>query len=245
MSTPQNTAKSNPARLPLWLKVTYSAFMAVLIPVYAVNYGMTNFLWFCDVALIVTLFGLWREDRLLISIAAVAIVLPQILWVVDFAYGLATGGGTLISLAAYMFESDRSVFLRAISLFHGWLPIVLIFAVWKLGYDERALKFQVGLAWAVLIATFVALPMPAGDPGSLDAELYPAGNVNKVIGWDDSSLPQKSMPPLAWLGALMAVYPLCIYGPSHMVLSQFVPRPTNGCTEFCKDSPVLAVRSGA
>ena len=173
------------------------------------------------------------------------VVLPQILWVVDFAYGLATGGGTLISLAAYMFEPDRSVFLRAISLFHGWLPIVLIFAVWRLGYDERALKFQVGLAWAVLIASFVALPMPAGGPGSLDVDVYPAGNVNKVLGWDDSSLPQKSMPPLTWLGVLMVAYPLCIYGPSHLAFSRFVPRQKDDCSETCTDSSVLAVRPSA
>jgi hypothetical protein len=39
-------------RLPLWLKLAYSAFMAVLVPVYWYYYGPTNFLYFCDVALI-------------------------------------------------------------------------------------------------------------------------------------------------------------------------------------------------
>jgi hypothetical protein len=226
VSTSENSILKQPAhRIPLWLKVSYTAFMTVLIPIYAVNYGMTNFLWFCDVALLVTLVGLWREDRLLISIAAVAIVLPQILWVIDFSYGLATGGGTLISLAAYMFEPDRSLFLRGLSLFHGWLPFVLVFAVWKLGYDKRAFKIQSGLSWVVLVGAFLALPVPAGEPGPLDAEVYPAGNVNKVLGWDDGALPQKSMPRLAWLGVLMAACPLCIYVPSHLVFSRIVPRP--------------------
>ena len=227
MSTPDNTRSKPPKhRLPLWLKVAYSVFMAVLIPVYTVNYGLTNFLWFCDVALIVTLVGLWREDRMLISVAAVAIVLPQILWVIDFGYGLVTDGGTLISLAAYMFEPDRSLFLRAISLFHGWLPFVLVFAVWKLGYDKRAFKFQIGLSWVVLVGAFLALPVLTGEAGLLDPEIYPAGNVNKVLGWDDSSLPQQSMPRLAWLGFLMAAYPLCIYVPSHVAFSRIAPRQT-------------------
>lgn len=205
--------------------------MAVLIPVYAVNYGMTNFLWFCDVALIVTLLGLWREDRLLISIASVAIVLPQLFWVIDFAYGLVTSGGTLFSLAAYMFESDRSLFLRGLSMFHLWLPFVLLYAVWKLGYERRALKFQVVLSSAVLVGAFLAIPMPTGEPSPLSPESYPAGNVNKVLGWDDASLPQKSMHPLAWLSILIAAYPICVYMPSHLVFSRVMPKPDSAVTD--------------
>ena len=30
--------------IPLWLKLAYTAFMAVLVPVYWANYGPTNFL---------------------------------------------------------------------------------------------------------------------------------------------------------------------------------------------------------
>ena len=32
------------SRIPLWLKIVYTAFMAVLIPVYWYYYGPTNFL---------------------------------------------------------------------------------------------------------------------------------------------------------------------------------------------------------
>ena len=35
--------------------------MAVLIPVYWYYYGPTNFLYFCDVALILTLVAIWIE----------------------------------------------------------------------------------------------------------------------------------------------------------------------------------------
>src|ERR1700683_5143926 len=73
------------ARIPLWLKLAFTGFMALLIPVYWSNYGPTNFLYFCDVALILTLVGVWSENRLLISMSAVGIVVPQVLWVVDFA----------------------------------------------------------------------------------------------------------------------------------------------------------------
>src|SRR5215468_2185747 len=71
-------------RIPLWLKLAYTAFMAVLVPIYLHNYGPTNFLYFCDVALIITLVGIWIESPLLVSMCAVGILAPQTLWVVDF-----------------------------------------------------------------------------------------------------------------------------------------------------------------
>src|SRR5688572_31466147 len=71
-------------RVPLAMKVGFTAFMAVLVPVYWSYYGPTNFLYFCDVALFMTLAGIWLESPLLVSMCAVGIVAPQILWVVDF-----------------------------------------------------------------------------------------------------------------------------------------------------------------
>src|SRR4029077_5930566 len=76
------------SRLPLWLKLAYTAFMAVLVPVYWRNYGPTNFLYFCDVALIITLVGIWIESPLLVSMCAVGILASQALWVVDFLSNL-------------------------------------------------------------------------------------------------------------------------------------------------------------
>ena len=58
-------------RIPLWLKLAYTVFMAVLVPIYLRNYGPTNFLYFCDVALIITLVGIWIESPLLVSMCAV------------------------------------------------------------------------------------------------------------------------------------------------------------------------------
>ena len=51
-------------RGPWLLKVAFTAFMAVLVPVYLHEYGPTNFLYFCDVALLMTLVALWKEDPL-------------------------------------------------------------------------------------------------------------------------------------------------------------------------------------
>ena len=111
------------SRVPLGLKLAYTAYMAVLIPVYWHYYGPTNFLYFCDVALILTLVAIWPENALLISMCAVGILVPQALWVADFiAHALGT---SLTGMADYMFDESHPLFLRLLSLFHGWLPFLL------------------------------------------------------------------------------------------------------------------------
>src|SRR6476660_2373968 len=84
MSIAAVSAVPSPARIPLPVKIGFSAFMAVLVPVYIYWYGPTNFLYFCDVSLILTLVGIWTESALLISMCAVGILVPQVFWVVDF-----------------------------------------------------------------------------------------------------------------------------------------------------------------
>jgi hypothetical protein len=47
--------------IPLWLKIAYTAFVVVVIPIYWASWTPANFLWFCDVALLLTLPALWLE----------------------------------------------------------------------------------------------------------------------------------------------------------------------------------------
>jgi hypothetical protein len=148
--------------IPLWLKLAYTAFMAVLVPVYLRYYGPTNFLYFCDVALILTLIGIWIESPLLVSMCAVGIIASQTLWVIDFLANLI--GHPLTGLTDYMFMADRSVFLRGLSLFHGWLPFLLVYLVWRLGYDRRGLPAWTVVAWTLLLISFCLMPPPRPDP---------------------------------------------------------------------------------
>src|SRR5215470_7030620 len=142
-------------RIPLWLKLVYSAFMAVLIPVYWSYYGPTNFLYFCDVALILTFVGIWIESPLLVSMCAVGIVLPQTVWVIDFVAHFF--GVSLLGMTDYMFK-DTSVFLRGLSLFHGWIPFLLLYLVATLGYDRRALLAWTALATLLILVCFFFMP---------------------------------------------------------------------------------------
>ena len=204
--SPMESTEPTANKIPLWLKIAYTAFLAVMVPFYWVNYGPSNFLWFCDVALAVTLVAIWKESAFLTSMQAVAIIFPQTMWVIDFIVR-ATTGGHVIDMTEYMFDSNNPLFNRALSFFHFWLPFLLVYMVCKLGYDRRAWKWQIGLCWVVLSATYLLITDPQNS----------AGNVNKIFGLEDGKM-ITSMPQIAWVGILMLFYPICIYIPSHIVL---------------------------
>ena len=164
MTTTVTAHASN--RVPLWLKFAYTAFMIVLVPVYWHYYGPTNFLYFCDVALFLTLAGLWLDSPLLISMCAVGILAPQALWVLDFVLNFF--GVSLIGMTDYMFKHENSLFLRGLSLFHGWLPFLLVYLVWQLGYDRRGFPAWTVLAWA-LHSDLLLLHAAAGSQRRADA----------------------------------------------------------------------------
>jgi hypothetical protein len=202
------------SRVPLLLKLAYTAFMAVLVPVYWHYYGPTNFLYFCDLALILTLIGIWPENALLISMCCVGILIPQAVWLVDFFANLA--GVTLTGMTNYMFAADHALFLRALSLFHGWLPFLLLYLVWRTGYDRRALQSWTLLAWIVLPICFFLMPQPTANPG-----LIPV-NINYVFGTSDY-VPQTFVPANVWFAGLLIGLPLLVFLPTHLVLSRLAP----------------------
>ena len=61
-------------------------------------------------------------------------------------------GIKLLGMTDYMFDAQRPIYLRALSLFHGWLPFLLLFLVKRLGYDRRALSLWTLLAWSLMAA---------------------------------------------------------------------------------------------
>jgi hypothetical protein len=204
------------ARLPLALKLAYTGYMAVLIPVYWHYYGPTNFLYFCDVAMILTLVAIWPENALLISMCTVGVLLPQAYWVVDFLVNAA--GFSLTGMTDYMFDANHSLLLRLLSLFHGWLPFILLYLVWRIGYDRRAFLRWTVLAWALLLICFFLMPPPTPHPG-----LTPV-NINYVWGLSDTAA-QTWVPSYVWFGGLMIGMPLLVFAPTHMLLARIMPKP--------------------
>lgn len=204
-------------RIPLFAKLLYTAFVAVPVPYYWTEYTPWNFLYFCDVALLMTLVGVWAESALLISLSAVGILAPQAIWVVDFL-ARAVAGVHVTGITGYMFNPDIPLFVRGLSSFHGWLPFMLVWCLMRLGYDRRAMPAQPMIAVGLLLVCFFLGPIGPPSPA------FPnhAVNINYVFGMDDK-MPQTLMAPGVWLLALMAVNVILFHLPTHFVLKRAYP----------------------
>ena len=193
--------------IPLWLKLAVTAFVGLLVPVYWRRYGPANFLWFSDIALFGAALALWREDALLAGMMAIGVLIPEIAWNVSY-FARLLFGVSLTGLPAYMFDPGKSRFLRGLSLFHVALPVLLVWLVWRLGYDPRALPAQTLLAWIVLPATWLLTD--------------PAKNINWVFGPGAAGKARRSTWP--WLLVAMLLFPLIAFLPAHLALDAWFGR---------------------
>ena len=190
------------ATVPLWLQIGYTLFLLVLVPVYWAHYGPANFLWFSDIALFSVGIALWTESRLLVSMMAVGVLFLEIFWNVDY-FGRLILGKPISGLSDYMFDKRKTLFLRGLSLFHVFLPAIVIWLLIEWGYDTRAIYWQTALAWAVLPLTYFLTP--------------PKENINWVFG--PGNEPQRKMPPLLYFILSLFFFPIAVYLPSHFILN--------------------------
>jgi hypothetical protein len=164
---------------------------------------------------LVGLGAFWFESPLLVSLAAVGITVPQALWVADLLTGARITGMT-----SYMFDSKLPVFVRALSSFHGWLPFVLIWGVWRLGYDRRAFVGWTLVSTVILLISFFLAPKPPAPAENPDL----AVNINYVHGLGYEK-PQTVMPPWLWLSIMIVSFPIVFYLPAHLVFRALPPPP--------------------
>jgi hypothetical protein len=202
-------------RIPLWLKVAWTAWLLVWAPFYWRHYGPQNFIWFCDLSNIVIGVALWLESPLLFSTQALSIGIVQTLFTVDFFWRLAAGshltGGT-----EYMFDPASPLHVRALSLFHLAIPPLLVWAVARLGYERRALPLQTAVAWVVLPVSLLFGPVKDLN--------WVYGPYEKQQTWTSQGL---------WFAICMVGFPLLLYLPTHLGLSRWAPpaaRPPSGTT---------------
>lgn len=187
--------------IPLWIKLAYTLFVCVTVAVYAVKYPFANFLWFSDVALLGMVPALWLESSLLASMMALAVLVPDVLWNASFFVQLVRGRG-IPGLTDYMFDPANPRYVRAFSLFHVFMPVLLVWMIMRLGYSPQALLAQTLLSGIVLTLTFRLTD--------------PKLNVNWVFGLGGK--PQKRFPPLVYLVLLMVGFPVLVYLPTHLLL---------------------------
>jgi hypothetical protein len=187
--------------VPLWLKIAWSIWVAVWVPVYWSHYGVQNFLYFCDLGNLFILVALWLESRVIFSWQAAGLLLFQMLYILDLTGAVFTGKH-LIGGTEYMFDASLPLFLRLLSLFHVIAPPLLLWAIWRLGYHRQAWKLQALLTWVVVPVNYFWRPQ------------Y---NVNWARG--PFMREQHTVPGLAYLAAYLILVPLAVYWPTHRLLA--------------------------
>jgi hypothetical protein len=185
-------------------KIAYTAFVLLVVVIWRRHYGWRNFLWFSDIAFIGAVPALWLESAALASVLAVAVLLPEILWNVDFA-GRLLLRRRITGLTDYMFEPERPRLLRGLSLFHVPLPLVLLWMVREYGYDARA-----GLTGSILLAAVVLPWSRAVSP--------PEKNINWTYGLGGAGT---RLTPATYMALLFAGFVVLVFIPTHLLLKQW------------------------
>lgn len=193
-------------RLPLWLKIFWTVWLIAWIPIYWRQYGLQNFLFFCDLGNILIGIGLWLESPLIFSWQACGLLLFQTVYTIDLAGALLTGrhiiGGT-----EYMFDPGVPLPVRLLSLFHVVTPPLLLWAIWRLGYDSRGWKLQTLTTWIVVPINYFWRP-------------------EHDVNWARGPFfhEQHAVPGPVYLLAYLSVVPLLIYFPTDLFLTWLTRR---------------------
>ena len=188
--------------LPNWLRWAALVWFVVWFPAYWRAWGPANFLRLCDVAVILTCIGLWTNNRLLISSQAVSALLVDLTWTLDAAWAIVAKHH-LIGGTEYMFDSSFALGIRLLSLFHIVLPLLLLWILWRMGYDRRAWALQTAIALAVFIVCRFT---------------DPAANIN--YAFRDPFFHRAWGPAPAHVAVSVAFLAVVDYLPTHLALSR-------------------------
>lgn len=187
-------------RVPLWLKIAWTVWVLVWAPVYLRQYGVQNFLYFCDLGNILIGVGLWMESPLIFSWQATGLLLFQTLYTVDLA-GALLSGRHFVGGSEFMFDAGIPLWIRLLSLFHVMTPPLLLWLVRRLGYDGRGWICATLTAWVVVPVCYWWRPQ--FDVNWARGPFFREQHV--VPGW-------------VYLAGYLVVVPLLVYGPTHFLL---------------------------
>jgi hypothetical protein len=186
--------------IPEWFKIAYTLAVLAFMVVYWQRYGPRNFLWFSDVALIGAVPAMWLESGLISGMLACMVLLPEVLWNVDYGLRLVLRR-RITGLTDYMFDTTIPRWLRSVSLFHVPLPLVLIWLVAAYGYPESSLAAAAGVGALVLALSYWFSS--------------PEKNINWVYGLGRI---QDRLPQPVYLGLLYLGFVLVVFLPTHWLL---------------------------
>src|SRR5271170_6679171 len=146
------STQASQGKLPQWPRWAALVWLLVWIPAYGRTWGAENFLHLCDLAVILGCIGLWSASALLISSQAVASLAVGIVWAAASA-GEFFLGRPLIAGTEYLFDPRFPLWIRLLSLFHVVLPLVLLWALGRTGYDRRGWALQSTIAFFAFVAS--------------------------------------------------------------------------------------------
>jgi hypothetical protein len=193
-------------RIPLWLKIFWTVWVILWAPVYWRQYGLQNLLFFCDLGNLFIAAALWLESSLIFSWQAISLLMFQSVFTMDFVIALVSGhhpvGGT-----ECMFDPHIALPVRGLSLFHVVTPPLLLWAIWRLGYDRRGWKYQTLTLWIVV-------PINYFWRSQYD------------VNWARGPFfrEQTVVPGLVYLAGYLVLVPAVVYLPTHWVLSRLTER---------------------
>jgi hypothetical protein len=195
------------AKLPFWVRLVSALWLLIWVPAYWRTWGVTNFLQLCDVAAILTGIGLLTGNALLLSSQALASLLIDLAWAIDAA-GRLLFGRTLIGGTEYLFDAQYPLWVRLLSLFHLALPLLLIWALLRVGYDRRALALQS----AITLVVFSAVRFTSA-----------AKNMN--FAFRDPFFHRAWGPPPVHILVSVLFMIVVVYLPTHTFLEWLEPKP--------------------
>lgn len=200
------------AQFPGWVRWASVVWLALWIPSYWITWGAANFLHLCDIAVILACAGFWFGNSRLLSSQAISSLVADLLWDLDAGWKLFLGhhlfGGT-----EYMWDAHYPLWVRLLSLFHVVLPVVLLWALYRAGYDRGGFIFQSSVAALAMVAARYT-----------DSAL----NINYVFR--DPILhrmwgPEPVHLALMWLGLVVV-----IYLPTHLLLQKIFAPPQSAAS---------------
>ena len=183
------------------VRVVYSFFITIFIPVYWKELGLVNFLWCCDITLFALLVALWTKNNLLVSIGTICSLPLTILWNIDF-FSILIFNHSIFKIAHYMFYDFVPLYVRGLSLFHVWLPPLLIWLLYRWNYNRKAFIWSSFLTWIVIPITYLVTE--------------PERNINCVHSFIKAG--QNILPEWMLLIIFMTVLPIFVYYPMHWIL---------------------------
>ncbi len=200
MSITSSKQISPKKRLPAAVRWGAVVWLAVWIPAYLHGWGAANFLHLCDVAVFLTCIGLWTSNTLLLASQAVSSIVVDMIWTADAA-STVFSGHPLIGGTEYLLNPHMAVWIRLLSLFHIVLPVLLLWALTRVGYDRRAWALQT----AIVIGTMIASRFT-----------NPVANINYVFR--DPFWHRQLGPAALHVVLCILAMAIVVYLPTHLIL---------------------------